>query len=277
MQRLLQFLFQYRSFLFFLLLQGVSFWLIIQNNSYQGAKYFNSTNALVASLGEVSRGVRDFFDLPAQNQVLVEENSLLKTKLKVFINRDFDEKILEKEGDTLQWEFIPARVINNSIYLQNNHITIDKGSNDGIYKGMGVVGTTGIVGQVIAVSSNFSSITSVLHGSSLVSSLHKSSGALCTTAWDGINPELAKVQYLPRHLTLFRGDTITTSGFNSIYPSGTLIGTIDKMSIAEDATFYKVQLKLSTAFNQLAYVYLANFKMKNQKDSLENSQELRYE
>jgi len=277
MQRLLQFLFRYRSFLFFLLLQWFSFWLIIQNNSYQGAKYFNSTNALTASLSQTSSNVSNFFDLPVQNQVLVEENSLIREKLKAFTNADFDKKILEKEGDTSQWEFIPARVINNSIFLQNNHITIDKGSNDGVYKGMGVVGTLGIVGQVIAVSNNFSSITSILHGSSLVSSLHKQSGSLCTTAWDGTNPELASIRYLPRHLTLFRGDTITTSGFNSIYPSGTLIGTIEKMSIAEDATFYEVQIKLSTLFNQLAYVYLANFKMKNQKDSLEYSQKLRYE
>ena len=208
---------------------------------------------------------------------MVEENSLLREKLKAFTNEDFNEKILEKEGDSSQWEFIPARVINNSIFLQNNHITIDKGSKDGVYKGMGVVGTSGIVGQVIAVSNNFSSIISVLHGASLVSSLHKRSGSLCTTAWDGTNPVIADVQYLPRHLTLFRGDTITTSGFNSIYPSETLIGTIERMSIADDATFYEVKIKLSTAFSQLAYVYLANFKMKNQRDSLEHRQELRYE
>ena len=277
MQRLLQFLFLYRSFLFFLLLQGVCFWLIIQNNTYQGAKYFNSTNALTASLNQMSSSFSNFFDLPVQNQVLVEENSLLREKLKAFTNEDFNEKILEKEGDSSQWEFIPARVINNSIFLQNNHITIDKGSKDGVYKGMGVVGTSGIVGQVIAVSNNFSSIISVLHGASLVSSLHKRSGSLCTTAWDGTNPVIADVQYLPRHLTLFRGDTITTSGFNSIYPSETLIGTIERMSIADDATFYEVKIKLSTAFSQLAYVYLANFKMKNQRDSLEHRQELRYE
>lgn len=277
MQRLFQFLYRYRSFLFFLLLQGFSFWLIIENNSYQGSKYFNSTNALTASLSQTSNFINNFFNLPEQNEVLGEENSLLREKINNLSNKEFSMQIAAKDSDSSAWEYIPARVINNSIFLQNNHITIDKGSKDGIYKGMGVVGTSGAVGQVIAVSNNFSSITSILHGSSLVSSLHKPTGSLCTTAWDGTDPELANVQYLPRHLSLFKGDTITTSGFNSIYPSGTLIGTIENMSIAEDATFFETQIKLATEFRQLAYVYLAHFKMKNQKDSLENSQELRYE
>ena len=277
MQRLLQFLYQYRSFLFFLLLQGFSFWLFIQNNSYQGAKYFNSTNAFTAFLSQNSHGMANFFDLPKQNQVLAEENSVLREKLNLLANEKFAKQILEKGNDSSVWEFIPAKVLNNSIFLHNNHITVDKGSVHGVYKGMGVVGTSGAVGQVIAVTRNFSSITSILHGSSLVSSTHKPSNSLCTTAWDGKDPQYANIRYLPRHLTLLRGDTIMTSGYNSIYPAGTMIGTIDRISIAEDDTFYNAQVKLSTAYYELSYVYLANFKMKNQKDSLENSQQLRYE
>ena len=99
MQRLLQFLYRYRAFLLFLFLEVLSFWLVIENNSYQGSKYFNSANAVVASINESSQGVRDFIDLSNQNQILAEENSnsVGHTKsLPVFHEKSFPSEIKVK-------------------------------------------------------------------------------------------------------------------------------------------------------------------------------------
>ncbi|MTI21011.1 hypothetical protein E1176_08250 [Fulvivirga sp. RKSG066] len=82
MQRLFLFLYQYRAFLTFLFLEIVCSWLIIQNNSYQGARYFNSSNRLVAGLLSTSNSITNFFDLTRVNEELAQENAELKTKLR---------------------------------------------------------------------------------------------------------------------------------------------------------------------------------------------------
>ena len=142
---------------------------------------------------------------------------------------------------------------------------------------MGVIGSAGAVGQGVAVSDHFASVASILNGSILVSSLHKSSGSLCTTSWEGKDPLHVNIEYLPRHLSLYQGDTIVTSGYNTLFPPNTMIGILDQVSIADDATFYEAKAKLATDFYRLSYVYLVDFKLKEQKDSLENTQVLRYE
>ncbi len=277
MRRLLQFLFRYRSFLLFALLEGLSFWLIVENNSYQGARYFNSANAVTAGISEASNDFFGFFDLTEKNRILAAENALLKQQL---YNSPDSVAVLVKDSvevDSSLWVFSPAKVINNSVFLQHNHITIDKGRKEGVYKGMGVVGPRGAVGRVVAVSDHFASVASVLHGAMLVSSLHKPSGSLCTTAWDGRDPMYVDIQFLPRHLTLSRGDTILTSGYNATFPPGTVVGVVDDVAIADDDTFYSVRAKLATDFYRLSYVYLVDYTRKEQKDSLENAQVKRYE
>ena len=269
MQRLLQFLYRYRAFLLFLFLEVLSFWLVIENNSYQGSKYFNSANAVVASINESSQGVRDFIDLSNQNRILAEENSRLKSLLEQLPD---SLGIMENDTsgiDSSYWHFIPARVVNKSLFFQNNYLTIDKGSKDGIVTGMGIIGSQGVVGQVVSASDNFASVASLLHSTYLISSIHTNSGSLCTTSWDGQNPLFAQIQYLPRHLTLQVGDSIRSSGYNSTFPAGTNIGVIEEVSIADDATFYDVKVRLSTDFYKLSHVYIAEYIVRQEKDSLE--------
>ena len=43
-------------------------WLIVENNQYQGAKFFNSSNGIVATMNNFSQGVRDYFQLREVNQ-----------------------------------------------------------------------------------------------------------------------------------------------------------------------------------------------------------------
>ncbi|MFY0650495.1 MAG: rod shape-determining protein MreC [Cyclobacteriaceae bacterium] len=276
MQRLLQFLYRYRSFLLFLFLESLSFWLVVENNSYQGAKYFNSANAFTATVSEASSGLRNFFDLGNQNRILAEENSRLRKRLNIL-----PDSLSELQDtvyvDTALWTFIPAKVINNSVFLQNNHITLNKGTKDGVYKGMGVVGPGGVVGQVTAVTQHFSSLTSLLHSASIISTKHINSGSLCSTSWDGTDPLFASIKYLPRHVNLSAGDTMITSGYNHLYPPETMIGIVDEMAVAENATFYDVKVKLSTDFYNLSYVYLLNYNRRNEQDSIEYIQSIKYE
>ena len=80
MERIFLFIYHYRAFFTFLLLELFCAWLIIQNNQYQGARFFNSSNSFVASVNGLSQNVHDYFLLGEVNQVLADENTKLRSE-----------------------------------------------------------------------------------------------------------------------------------------------------------------------------------------------------
>ena len=81
MQRLFLFLYQYRAFLTFLLLELLCIWLIVRNNPYQGAKFFNSSNRYAAGILQFSNNITDYFGLKRVNEELAAENAALKEQI----------------------------------------------------------------------------------------------------------------------------------------------------------------------------------------------------
>lgn len=279
MNRLIQFLFKYRTLLVFILLEGICFWIIVKGNSYHSARYFTSSNQLAASILNLSDNVSGYFSLVEKNELLARENALLRQKLLNY--RDSSEAVFlaEVPVDTLfladsldslgvEESGIHARIIDNSIFLRNNYLTINKGKEEGVTSQMGVVGPEGIVGQVKFVSDHYATVVSLLHSRSLVSAKHAISDGLCTVRWTGEDPTMAEIAYFPRHLRLNIGDSIVTSGYNSIFPEGELIGTVSDVHLDDAATFYEAKLKLATDFYRLKHVYLLSLPDKEVIDSL---------
>src|SRR5437868_5621940 len=126
MERLLNFVYAYRAFFTFLLLEIFCTWLIIQNNQYQNTKYFNSSNRLIAKMNQTSQNIREYFSLADINKTLAEENSSLRTKL------DQREQALQflqlnqVKDSTLfiRFDFVSAKVVNNTTKYYKNFITI---------------------------------------------------------------------------------------------------------------------------------------------------------
>jgi rod shape-determining protein MreC len=133
MRNLWIFFLRYYSFFLFLVLEGIAFTLIVNNNSYQGASYFNSANAMAAKLYSVSTGARSFLDLKSVNDSLAQENARLRSQLKSEYYSN--EVIAGTRRDSLRFQnyhYVLAKVVNNSINKRNNYITIDRGSLHGI-------------------------------------------------------------------------------------------------------------------------------------------------
>ena len=264
MQLLLQFLFRYRVFILFVFIQGISFSIIINNNNYQGAKYFNASNKLSASLVGSADYIGDYFNLRLVNQELAEENTRLR---ELVFHLSSGDSITPLISDTLG-RIVKAKVVDNSLFFRNNYLVINKGSDDGVFSGQGVVGQDGIVGKIRQVSENYATVMSLLHSKTLISARHNYSEYLCSVVWEGDSPFEASVRFLPRHLTVSVGDTISTSGFNSVYMENTTIGIVNEVNIGSEATFYDVSIDLSTDFSNLSYVYLLDLKGRQEIDSL---------
>lgn len=273
MQRLFLFLYNYRAFLIFLFLEIICFWLIIQNNSYQGARLLNSSNSYVAGIMEFSGSVSDYFELGEVNRKLAAENAALRHELSQ-IDQSMHRLDLTRLRDLdfiNKYTFISARVINNSTKRATNYITINRGSEDGIEPGMAVIDDYGVVGKVKSVSRRFSVITSILHTDMRISSLLRRTGDLCTTQWDGDDDAHSKVLFLPRHVSPEVGDTIVTSGYNAVFPSDIPVGVISEKHLEENSPWYDITIDLSADMNALSYVYLIKNTLKIEQDSLETT------
>lgn len=273
MLRLFQFIARHQAFLFFLALEVLCSWLVIRNNRYQNAAFFNSSNRIAGGIHKFNYNVTSYFDLKQVNNQLVTENARLQDEVTI-LKDQLDEVQLNRglqKLDTGNYQFIPAKVINNSIHRVNNYITIDKGLADLIKPDMAVINHQGIVGKVKSASNNFATITSVLHPDVLTSALLKESGTLCSVKWDGRDPRKAQVLFVPRHVAVAVGDSVVCSGYNAVYPPGVPIGIVSNVEIKEESTFYDIDLTFTTTFDQLSFVFVVANTLKAEKDSLEYS------
>lgn len=275
MERLFLFIYQYRSFFTFLVLEIICIWLLVQNNQYQGAKFFNSSNAVAANINARAQNFRDFLSLRETNQRLSEENALLKKKLEQRNQSLYTLNVREINDPVLinRFDFLSARVVNNSVHQFKNHLTINKGSEDGIEPGMAVISPDGIVGKVKITSDHFSVVTSLLNIDVLTSVQLKRTSHFGTVQWDGSNPDYINMLYVPRHVQPLVGDTILTSGYNSIYPEGIRVGTIEEVKLKDEALFYDLRVKLSQDFRKLTYVAVVKSNLKEEQETLEQTLE----
>ena len=269
MQRLFQFFYQYRAFLFFVFLEVACFWLIIKNNNYQAAAYFNTSNYYAGRFLETTHDVKYYFTLKKVNKELADENSRLRARL--IAEERKKSLVIPNKSDFLrinQYAFIPAKVINNSTSRFSNYITLNKGLADGVKPGMGVISPKGVVGMVKNCSEHFSVVTSLLHDKWSISSKIRQGNVDGITKWDGGNPGYANLLYVGRHHKLKLRDSVVTSGYGTIFPEGILVGRVKEFEVDKGEPFYKVRVLLATDFTALSYVYVIENKLKPERDSL---------
>jgi rod shape-determining protein MreC len=271
MERLLKFIYEYRAFFTFLFLELGCAWLIVENNQFQSSTYFNSSNRVAAGVLGFSQGVTEFFSLRTINRELAEENAILRTTLEQRNQRIFADQIPPLK-DTLisnRFEYQGAKVVSNSTQFYKNYITVDKGKLDGIEPGMAAISLSGAVGKVKSVSAHFSVLISLLHTDEMVSCVVKNKDYFGTAQWDGSDARFTKLRYIPRHANPAAGDTVITSGYNSIFPAGVLLGVIHTATLSEETPFWDIQVALAQDFSKLSFVEIVKSNLKNERDSLE--------
>ena len=254
MQRLLEFLRRYHFILTFFALEALCMVMIISNIPAPSAWYFSVSNSLRGKTQSLYSEVTDYFHLKKVNRDLAYENQQLLDQLNLFLalHDTSTLPVVRKTG----YDFIPAKVVGNSMYLNRNTMLLNKGENDGIRKDMGVVAPTGLVGIVAEVSDNYAVVLSLLNKAALISAKILPDNYTGTVYWDGTDTHSVLMRDLPTHIYINTGDTIVTSGFSSIFPEGVMIGTVQKYEIAHDKANYKVDVQLSTMFASLQWVYI---------------------
>lgn len=268
MLRILQFLYSLRSFILFVFLEVLAIGLIVSNNSPQGAAFFNSSNAVSGSVLRSRSDVIDFFSLAEANKALLQKNAELLEEVKNLKELP-DSSFLQLDSAlALKYEYKGARIISNSLRFSQNHLTLNKGSVDGIKPGMGIFNEEGVIGRVKSVSKNYSIGISLLNTGLLISSLIKPNDVLGSVNWDGKDSQRARMIYVPRHVVANVGDTVVTSGYSGVFPEGIKIGIISRVEQGNDPNYLDIDIDLSTDFSSIHYVYLVDNTHQVEIDSL---------
>src|ERR1700749_3314280 len=140
------FISKYSAFFLFLIFEIFSLVIYIKYNSFQKATFINSANKVTGAWYNRTNDFYTYLSLKETNDSLARENVRLRNQLKSSFYVDTVDK--HKVKDTVykqQYEYIVAKVINNSTNNANNYLTINIGSKQGIAKGMGVICSQGIV------------------------------------------------------------------------------------------------------------------------------------
>lgn len=270
MKNLWLFFVRYNAFFWFVLFFVISILLVVRNNNYQKSSFINSSNIVVGSFYEKLNSWKSYLALTETNESLAQENASLREELQQYIARDtIDSVRLVDSIEQGRYQFIIADVANNSVNQKSNFLTLNKGSKDGVEKGMGVMTSNGVVGTVLNVSTNFSTVQSLLNPNTKISVTLDSTGELGSLVWgNNIDPRYAIVRDIPNHVLVKKGQKVFTSGF-SIYPKGINVGAVEETGITSGESFLDVRIKLSTNFSNLHHVYIVKDNLAQEKQALE--------
>lgn len=226
---------------------------------------------MAANIIGFSTGVREYFSLRDINIELADENALLRTKLEQRNQSFYSLEVQEIKDPALinRYEYVGAKVINNTTSFFKNYITINKGKDAGIEPGMAAISSAGAVGKVKSVSDHYSVLISLLNVDEHVSSIIKRTQNFGTVQWDGSEARFANLLYIPRHVTPIAGDSVVTSGYNAVFPEGILVGIIREVNLKEEAPFHDIKIELAQDFYKLSFVEIVKSNLKKEKDSLE--------
>ncbi|TDS12207.1 rod shape-determining protein MreC [Sphingobacterium paludis] len=271
MKNLWLFLVRYNAIFWFILFFTISIVLVVQHNNYQRASFFNSSNVLVGSFYKQVNSWKSYLSLHEANEDLAAENVMLRQQIQNLIQADTSADSVHIVDSIAQgrYAFIVANVANNSIHQKSNYLTLDKGSADGVEKGMGVITSNGVVGIVLQTSTHFSAVQSLLHPDTKISVTLDSSEVFGSLVWgNNIDPRYGMVRDIPNHVQVKKGEKVYTSGY-SLFPAGIRVGDIAETGIKSGESFLDLKIKLSTNFSKLNHVYIVKDLQVEEKETLE--------
>ena len=252
MRSLLDYLVKYSYVFLFILLEILSLVLLFGFNDRQKLAFVTSANSVSGSIYELFSNVDVYFDLRRENTLLVEENARLRSMLYELT----DSQTVDSARNMSRDGVIAARVIDNSVRKDDNYMTVNKGSNDGVGKGMGVYNSTGVIGVIMASGKSYSVVMPILNGNTSISSKIKGTDNFGFLEWSGGDPYTAQLKDVPYHSNVEVGDTVVTTGFSSVFPENITIGTVADVQRLSNGYTLKILVSLAVDMSDLGWVYI---------------------
>ena len=269
MKEIIKLILKYHFPIIFILLEIVSFSLIIRHNEYQRAIFSESASTLFGNVSSTITSIKDYFRLKEMNESLANENILLKNRLEEYeLLRDTIIHGTVVQDSIPVYEYIGAKQVNATYNRTKNYITLNRGRKNGLQKEMAVCTPEGIVGLIQDLSDHFAVVIPLINVDSRISAKIKKNNYYGSLQWDGNDYAYSYLNDIPYHVEVNAGDTIVTSGLSKIFPEGIVVGYVESVD-KETANFLKIKVKLAVDFKRINHVYVILNNKKNEQTSLE--------
>lgn len=210
------------------------------------------------ALGAVSGSWRNYIGLvgareqsrliDAEADRLRIENHFLRQKLLRFEKR----QDLEAYRQDIASMTVGASVIARSPSRSTQDAVLNRGTRDGVARGMAVITSKGIVGKIEAAHGRSSIVL-------LINDLEAGVGAVLAESEEpgvlrGTNGDLCMLDYIGSHVRVARGETVYTSGLDGVFPSGLPIGRVEWTESGSD--MQRIAVKPFVALNRVSEVLI---------------------
>src|SRR6185436_8247242 len=206
---------------------------------------------------------RDITSLRQRNSELESEVSELQAQVIQLQQQAGQTQILAALVDFAQarpenrYEAAAVIGLDPSPFLQ--YVIINRGSNDGILRGMPVVTDQGLVGRVDAVIADAARIQLITDPASNVNVRLQNAGVDASLV-GSLNGDVS-LQLVPQDISLQSGDLVLTSGWGGGYPPDVIVGQVVNVRTRDFDLFQQASVQPVVDFTRLQIVLvIVNFK-----------------
>jgi rod shape-determining protein MreC len=154
--------------------------------------------------------------------------------------------------EKLSTSMIAAEVIGQDPSSWFKSVTINKGDRDGVRRGMAVISTEGVVGQILKAAPNYATVLLMTDYNSAIDAIVQRTRAKAIVEGKGENR--CQLKYLLRTEEVAVGDIIVTSGLGGNFPKGMMIGEVRSVEKKGHGVFQYAELAPSVDLTKLEEV-----------------------
>ena len=257
MQKFINFIVRYKDYITFASLVIISFSLISLGDV---SKIGGFRTFVIGSLG----WVQNIFAIIPNPGALKSENNALRS-LNLQLSNEVTrmrQALMENKRlrDTFGLKeihenyYIAAEVVGQSTIQLRRYLTLDKGTKEGIFRGMAVRSDAGLVGIIMDATEDYSLVELISNREIKVAGKILRTGYSGILVWDGGNNFLFK--NIPKSFDVKVGDTVITSNYSNKYPAVIPIGYVVKVEDDPSDLFRGIILKPFANFSVLEEVFV---------------------
>jgi rod shape-determining protein MreC len=217
----------------------------------------------VSALQNYITAPQDMVILQQRNTDLEAEVSRLQSEIIELKQQISETQILSALVDFARVQpenrYLAATVIGRDPSPFLKYVIINRGSDDGLRKGMPVVTQQGLVGRVAAVTSGAARVHLITDASSSINVSLEPSGAQAMLV-GSVSGEI-ELDMIPQSAEVQVGDLVLTSGLGGNYPSNILIGQVTGVRSQETDLFQHASVQPVVDFSRLEILLvITNFR-----------------
>ncbi len=213
------------------------------SQQYQGVENFVSAS-------------QDIRVIRQQNMELEAENARLQAQIvelqQQLVEYEILSALLEFARANPEHQYIGASVIGRDPSPFLNYIIINRGSDDGLFRGMPVVTQNGLAGRVVQVTASSSRVSLITDPATRINvRVEPSRSAAVLTG--SITGDIS-LEQIPQDAEVNPGNLILTSGLGGNYPANIIVGQVTSVRSRENALFQSASVQPVTDFTDLSIV-----------------------